>query len=80
MSFDMNVIEKRLVVLEQAAKMLERQAKPLISSASLEKLGLEINEILSRPPSEKTQEEQIADFKATLVQMDADWESRYGKS
>lgn len=73
----MNALEKRLVVLEQAAKALAALTKQHVSRASIEKMEMEIKEILSRPPSTKTQEEQIADIKANLARMDTDWKLRY---
>lgn len=76
----MRTLDKRLVVLEQAARSLAAQSKPQISSASIEESLKRLNEILTRERPARTQEEVIADFKAYALQHRADWELRHGKS
>ena len=76
----MNTLEKRLVVLEQAAKLLAARPNQHISSASIDEMQRRFNEILTRKRPERTQEEIIADFKAYALQRRADWERRHGQS
>ena len=74
----MATLEKRLDALEQAAKLLAAQPKPHVSSLSIEDFQKKLQEILTRELPERTQEEVIADFKASLLRMQANWEHRYG--
>ena len=76
----MSTLEKRLVVLEQSAKLLAAQPKPHTSRLSIEELEKRFNEILTRERPERTQEEVIADLKAYVLQGRADWELRHGQS
>lgn len=76
----MNMLEKRLVVLERAATLLAAQPKPHTSSLSFEDVHRRMKEILTRERPERTQEEVIADFKAYALQRHADWELRHGQS
>jgi hypothetical protein len=76
----MSTLEKRLIVLEESAKLLAAQPKPHTSSLSIDELEKRFNEILTRKRPERTQEEVIADFKAYALQRRADWELRHGQS
>ena len=75
----MSTLDKRLVVLEQAARSLAAQSKPHTSSLTIEELQKRFNEILTRKRPERTQEEVIADLKAYALQRHADWELRQGE-
>ena len=75
----MSTLDKRLVVLEQAARSLAAQSKPHTSSLTIEDFNKILHEIATRPRPKKTQEEVIADFKAHALQMHANWELRNGK-
>ena len=79
MKLKQSIIEKRLDVLEEAAKRLEENNKPRTPGLSLEDFNKILHEITTRPRPKKTQEEVIADFKASLVRRQADWELRHGK-
>ena len=72
-------LESRVAALEQEAAKAALP-KPHISSASIEKIEMEINEILSRPPSEKTQEEVVASLNAYVLQGKADGKLRHERT
>lgn len=74
----MTSLEQRIIALEQAATLQASLQKPRAVCLTLDDFHRIRREILARPPSTKTQEEQIADFKATLARMDADWKLRHG--
>ena len=76
----MSTLDKRLVVLEQAARSLAAQSKPHTSSLTIEDFHRIVKEIKTRERHVRTPEEQRAHFEECFKRMDADWELRYGKS
>ena len=76
----MSTLDKRLVVLEQAARSLAAQSKPHTSSLTIEDFHRIVKEIKTRERPVRTPEEQRAHFEECFKRMDADWELRYGKS
>ena len=71
-------LEKRLDALEQSMKLQAAQYKQPTSSLSIEDFQKKINEILTRELPVRTQEEQIQDFKDSLVQMRINWDLSHG--
>ena len=72
-------LEKRVNALEQSAKLLAAQCKPPASSLSIDDFHRIIKEIATRERPERTQAEQIQDFKASVEQMRISWELRHGQ-
>ena len=73
----MSTLDKRLVVLEQAARSLAAQSKPHTSSLTIEDFNKILHEIATRPRPKKTQEEVIADFKAHALEHRVEWERQH---
>ena len=80
MKLKQSIIEKRLDVLEEAAKRLEENNKPRTRGLSIEDFQRIVKEIKTRERPVRTPEEQRAHFEECFKRMDADWELRYGKS
>ena len=75
----MATLEMRLNALEQSAKLLAAQCKPPTSSLSIDDFHRMVREIATRERPERTQAEQIQDFKAGLERMHMRWELRHGQ-
>ena len=73
----MTTLERRLIALEQAANLQASLPKPHAVSLTLDDFHRIRREIVARPQSTKTPEEQIADFKADLARMQANWGLRH---
>ena len=76
----MSNVEKRLNALEQSAKLMAAQCKPPTSSLSIEDFHRMVREIATRERPERTQAEQIEDFRAGLERMRIAWALRHGQS
>ena len=74
----MSELEKRLVVLEQAARLLAARPIQHISSASIDEIQRRFTEILTRPRPEKTLEEIRDEFRVHAARLRADFERRHG--
>lgn len=74
----MNILEQRIVVLEQSAKALASLPKPHKRTMSDEGLMNRWDEIAAREIPEKTLEEIREEFRVHAAQLCADFELRHG--
>ncbi|MBK9238525.1 MAG: hypothetical protein IPO19_22190 [Rhodoferax sp.] len=75
----MRSLETRVTALEQTAKLMAAQCKPPTSGLSIADFHRMVREIATRERPERTQAEQIQDFKAGLERMHRNWELRHGQ-
>lgn len=73
----MSTLDKRLVVLEQAARSLAAQSKPHTSSLTIEDFHRIVKEIKAQERPVRTPEEQRAHFEACFKRMQANDELRH---
>ena len=76
----MSTLDKRLVVLEQAARSLAAQSKPHTSSLTIEDFHRMVKKIKEQECQIGTPEEERAHFEECFKRMDANWKLRHGKS
>ena len=75
----MSTLEQRLIALEQTAKLMAAKCKSPTSGLSIADFHRMVREIAARERPERTQAEQIQDFKAGLERMHRNWELRHGQ-
>ena len=76
----MSSIEGRIEALERSAKLIADQTPPALDTRSVDEFRRKIDELLSRPRPEKTQEEVILEFKAYAERRRIEFELQYAKS
>lgn len=72
-------LDKRIAVLEQAAKVQAAQPKPPTCHLTAENLERIVHEIRTRERSQLTQEEQIRQFREQVEEMTKNRESRVSR-
>jgi len=75
----MTTLEQRLNALEQTANLTAAKCTPPTSRLSIDDFHRIVQEIATRERPERTQAEQIQDFKAGLERMHRNWELRHGQ-